>query len=163
VPPAAPSGLSWYGFPLLSTPERIIAAFDDVLDYVYGHQWGRDNPHASDFATATRWCDLGLTASIACCVFYRQMSLMHERWLRDEIKNRSNIPHSLKVFNDEIEAAIHRVKHGELSTWELSDSLWLARLRGWKKNPDLWPDNMWGPPPGHPQCRAPKRLMQVFA
>jgi len=91
------------------------------------------------------------------------MNLLHERWLRDAIKDRSHIPHSLKLFDENIEVAIRRAKMGELSTWEISDNQWAARLRGWKKNSAHWIENMWGPPPNHPGCRAPDSLLNEFA
>jgi hypothetical protein len=144
---------------LLSQPEQIIAAFDECLDYVYGRQYGRDNAHSSDMATALRWCNMGLTVPISCFVFYRQMNLMHERWLRDTIKDKSHIPHSLKVFDENIEAAIRRAKGGDVSSWDLAESQWRARIKGWINNPLRWTENMWGPPPNHPGCRAPASLI----
>jgi hypothetical protein len=72
---------------------QIIEAFDECLEFVYGRQYGRDNPHRSDSQTAARWIDGGLTLPVACFVFYRQMNLLHEKWLRDDLKDRSHIPH----------------------------------------------------------------------
>lgn len=84
---------------------------------------------------------------------------MHERWLRDEIKDRSHIPHSLKVFDENIEVAVRRAKDGEVTPWDLIESQWRARIIGWKKNPVHWQDNMWGPPPDQAGCRAPSSLL----
>lgn len=138
-----------------SQPEQIIAAFDECLDYVYGRRYGRNNPHTSDIATAIRWIAAGLTLPVACFVFYRQMNLMHERWMRDDLKDRAHIPHSLKVFDEAIDSAIRRARDGEVSTWDLEDSRWRARLTGWKRKSSFWLEDHWGPPPGSPGCRVP--------
>jgi hypothetical protein len=116
-------------------------------------------PPQSDKETAARWIEAGLTLPVACFVFYRQMNIMRERWLRDDIKDRSHIPHSLKVFDENIEVAIRRAKDGEISAWDVADTQWRARIKGWIKNPFRWVENMWGPPPNHPECRAPLSLI----
>ena len=131
-----------------------------MLEYVYGSRYGRDNPHSTDAAVAGHWFQLGLTVPVACFVFYRQTNLMHERWLRDDLKDRSHIPHSLKIFDENIDIAIRRAKVGEQTAWETSEIQWVARLRGWKKNPKRWIENMWGPPPNQTGCRAPESLLR---
>jgi hypothetical protein len=144
---------------LPSPQDQIIAAFDECLEYVFGRQYGRDNPHSSDMQTADSWLASGLTLPVACFVFYRQMNLMHERWLRDDLHDRSHIPHSLKVFDENIEVAIRRAQDGEMSTCDVGESQWRARLKGWKRNSGLWNENQWGPPPNVTGCRAPRSLV----
>jgi hypothetical protein len=147
------------------TPTQIIEAFDECLEYVYGRSYGRDNPHKSDDETALRWIDAGLTLHVACFVFYRQMNIMHELWTRDNLRDRSHIPHSLKVFDENIEAGIRRHKGGgDWSASDMVDSLWRARLRVWTESPSWWNHDMWGPPPGTPGCRAPRAVIaEAFA
>jgi hypothetical protein len=87
------------------------------------------------------------------------MNLMHEKWLRDDLRDRSHIPHSLKQFNENIEAGIRRHQQGEETFWEMADSQWRSRVKGWSKNPQLWNADMWGPSPGDPACRAPRSIM----
>jgi hypothetical protein len=140
-------------------PSPIIEAFDACLEYVYGRCYGRDNPHKSDVETAKRWITAGLTVPVACFVFYRQMNLMHEKWGRDELRDRSHIPHALKVFDENIEAGIRRAKDGALSAWDMAESQWRARVKGWLKRPELWNADMWGPPPGVEGCRAPRSVL----
>jgi hypothetical protein len=144
---------------LPATQSQIIEAFDDCLEYVYGRQYGRDNPHKYDTDTAELWIAAGLTVTVACFVFYRQMNLMHEKWLRDQLRDRSHIPHCLKVFDENIEAGIRHQKQGDVTTWEMADSQWRSRLKVWIMRPDLWRTEMWGPPPGDSACRAPRSVM----
>lgn len=141
-------------------PQHIIAAFDEILDYVYGRRYGRDNPHKSDTETAQDWIDGGITLTIATAVFYHRMSQMHERFLRQQDdRDRSNIPGSLKVFDENIESAIRRVKNeGQTDPWESVDSRWRMRIGYFLKN-RKWLDDLWGPAPDQPGCRAPVRLL----
>ena len=83
---------------------------------------------------------------------------MHEKWLRDDLRDRSDIPHSLKVFDGNIECAIHRHRDGEMSVWEAADSQWRARVKAWARK-RFWFADMWGPPPDDPACRAPNSVL----
>jgi hypothetical protein len=87
------------------------------------------------------------------------MNLMHEKWVRDDLRDRSHIPHALKVFDENIEAGIRRFRDGELSAWDIADSQWRARIKVWSRNPNLWNADMWGPPPGAEGCRAPHSIL----
>lgn len=145
----------------VTTPQQIIAAFDEILDYVYGRNRGRDYESKDDAKYAQDWIDQGLTIPIASAVFYQRMEMMHERWLRNhDPHSQVNYPAVLKLFHENIFAALNRVKQGgeQLAVWELSESKWKARLNGWygKK---LWNRDMFGPTPDEPDCRCPPRLM----
>jgi hypothetical protein len=141
----------------------MIEAFDACLDYVYGRRYGRDNPHKSDAETAERWINAGLTVPVACFVFFRQMNVMHEKWLRDDLRERSHFPHSLKLFDENMEAAIRRAHGDEVTTWDMEESKWRSRLKGWKRNPTFWNVENWGPRPDQPGCRAPRSLLAEAA
>lgn len=144
------------------TPDQIIAAFDECLDFVYGRRWGRDYRHKSDVETAQRWVAAGITIPIASIVFYQRMTYMHEKWMGNhDLSDRSKIPHSLKLFDENIEAAIRRVAAGgaEVDMWEQAQSQWRARISFWLKKPESWRVEMWGEPPGHSDCRAPHSLL----
>ena len=149
-----------YGSILTVSPSQVIEAFDECLEFVYGRRYGRDNPHRSDQQTAARWIDAGLTLPIACFVFHRQMNILHEKWLRDDLKDRSHIPHSLKPFDENIESAIRRHTQGDVTQWDIEESKWRSRIAGWLKKPSLWNQNMWGPSPDNLACRAPKALIR---
>lgn len=142
------------------TTVEIIQAFDEILDYIYGRSRGRDYHHKSDPETASRWIKEGITLPIASVVFYQKIVVMHEAWLRCTLGDREAIPHSLKVCDEAIMAAISRVKAGgePIAVWEQSQSQWVARARGFitKK---LWNRDMWGPTPDEPNCRCPPRLL----
>lgn len=141
----------------------MISAFDECREYIFGYSWGRDNPHKSDMETAKRWIDEGVTITLAVIVFHEQMTWMHEKFLRfGEAKDRSYLPASLKVFDENIEAAIRRSQSGGQSEfWEGEISRWRARLKGWQKNPTLWNENQWGPPPDADGNRLPKELHEA--
>lgn len=141
-------------------PEQIIASFDEILDYVYGRRYGRDNPHKSDEQTAHKWIEEGITLAIATAVFYHRMSQMHERFLRQpDDRDRSNIPGSLKVFDENIESAIRRVKNeGQADPWESIDARWRARIGSFLKT-SLWHPDLWGPSPDEFGFRGPSRLL----
>jgi hypothetical protein len=144
-----------------TTPEAIISAFDEILDYVYGRSRGRDYPSKFDNKTAKEWIEEGLTVPIASAVFYHRMSIMHERWLRQfNPSDKTNIPQHLGLFDENIRSAIARVKCGgaPVEVWELSESRWKARLRGFFSK-KLWIEDLWGPSPDKPGCRAPSDLI----
>ena len=145
------------------TPQDIIEAFDAYLDYTYGRRYGRDNPHKTDAETAQRWLDAGLTVPVACFVFHRQMSIMHEKWLRYDLRDRAHIPHSLKVSDENIEAGIRRAQGEEVTTWDMEESKWRSRVKGWRRNPAFWNAEIWGPHPDQPGCRAPRSLLKDAA
>jgi hypothetical protein len=131
-------------------PEEIIAAFDEILDYVYGRSRGRDYPSKFDKKDAETWIEKGLTVPIASAVFYRQMSMMHERWLRMPPNDRTLIPVHIGYFAENIENALNRIKNGgENSFSDNVNATWKLRLRGWLKG-FPWYENMWGTPPINP-------------
>jgi hypothetical protein len=142
-------------------PEEIIKAFDDVREYVFGYSLGRDNPHASDKETAKSWLESGLTLVVAVIVFSEQMNWMHEKFLRyGHAKDRSYLPASLKVFNENIEAAIRKSKgDGAFDEWEKEISKWRSRCKGWKRKKSLWRHEMWGPEPFEKGSRIPKSIL----
>jgi hypothetical protein len=146
----------------LVRPEDIVSAFDECRDYVFGRSLGRDNPHASDLVTAKRWVSEGLTLTIAVIVFHEQMSWMHEKFLRfGDGKDRRYLPTSLKVFNENIETAIRRMQNGgHFDTWESEILKWRSRCKGWKKDPNLWRAESWGPPPFHDGCMVPREVLK---
>lgn len=143
-------------------PEDVISAFDEVREFIFGHSLGRDNPHASDMATAKRWIGEGLTFVTAVIVFFEQMSWMHEKFLRfGGSKDRSYLPASLKVFDENIDNAIRRSKSGGQSEfWENEISRWRSRCKTWLKKPHLWNTDQWGPHPFESGCRVPKEILE---
>lgn len=145
--------------------EDIIKAFDECREYVFGYAWGRDNPHSSDKGTATEWLTKGLTFVVAVMVFYEQMNWMHEKFLRyGNAKERSYLPASLKVFNDNIETAIRRSKDGgQVDQMDKVMSSWRSRCKAWFKNPALWRVEMWGPEPFKEGSRVPQLILNEFA
>lgn len=143
------------------TPAEIIAAFDACLDFIWGRRYGRDYPSKDDEKFAVEWISEGLTVAVACCVFYQRMSMMHERWLRQINHNdKTNIPRNIGVFDENIRAACARIRSdGEpISTWEQSESQWVARMGTWLKG-KKWLSDLWGPAPGETGCRVPPRLL----
>lgn len=145
----------------MTEPIDIIKAFDEVLDYVYGRRWGRDYQHKSDEETARSWCAEGLTVPLATMVFFNRMNYMHEKWLRQSnLSDRSNIPHSLKIFDENIHSAIRRAQNGgsEIEPWELIESQWRARVLFWLTE-KIWNEDMFGPSPDDSACRTPHRLL----
>jgi hypothetical protein len=93
-------------------------------------------------------------------VFTKEMAWMHEKYLRSgHLRDRQFIPHSLKVFDENIAAAMRRAKGDGVEDWEKTDSLWRARIAGWRRKPQTWQQEMWGPAPGQPGCRAPQQVM----
>ena len=146
---------------ITTTPDHIIAAFDEILDYVYGRSRGRDYPSKFDKVTAQEWIDEGLTLPIACCVFYTRMSMMHERWLRQrDPHDKTNIPQHIGIFDENIRAAIRRYNAGgePLAVWEIAESKWRSRLSIWFTQ-QKWLEDMWGPKPGDEGCRVSTRLL----
>jgi hypothetical protein len=143
-------------------PDDLIKAFDGVREYVFGYGLGRDNPHKDDKKTAETWIAEGATLLVAIMVFYEQMSWMHEKFLRfGNAKDRSYLPASLKVFNENIEAALRRQKSGgQTDETEKAYSLWRSRCKGWLKDKRLWQINMWGPEPFQEGNRVPKSILQ---
>jgi hypothetical protein len=143
------------------SPEEIIEAFDEILDFVFGRNRGRDYPSKFDESTASDWIERGITIPIASAIFYQRMTMMHERWLhQSNHQDKKNIPQNLGIFDENIRAATERVKAGgkPISTWEQSEYQWKARLKGFFSK-KLWNTNLWGPCPDDPDCRAPKRLI----
>lgn len=146
-------------------PDDVIKAFDDIREYVFGYSFGRDNPHSSDKQTAQEWIEDGLNINIAAAVFYEQMSWMHEKFLRyGGAKERSYLPSSLKVFNDNIEVAIRRsTGKGQIDEWEKEISKWRSRCKGWITNKNLWRIEMWGPEPFEIGTRVPKEILKELS
>lgn len=145
-----------------SFPEDFVRAFDEVLIYVFGQSYGRENPHKMDMRTAQKWIDEGLNLTCAVLMLHDQMVGMHERHLHDlsdDQKNRDNVPACLHLFNEHVEIVIRRFDRGEMSVWEGEESRWRSRIKGFKKNPKLWNEDMWGAPPTEKNCRAPKKLI----
>ena len=142
-------------------PDDIVKAFDDCREYIFGHSIGRDNPHKDDKETAEKWIKDGLTFVVAVMVFYEQMNWMHEKFLRfGNGKDRQYLPASLKVFDENIEAAIRRAKNGGQSDfWERGIAQWRARCNGWIKDKSLWRENSWGAEPFKEGNRVPKQVL----
>lgn len=146
-------------------PEEIVSAFDECREYVFGRSLGRDNPHASDITAAKKWIAMGLTLPIAVIVFHEQMTWMHEKFLRfGGAKDRSYLPAALKVFDENIETAIRKVMNGgHFDIWENEVVKWRARCKAWKKHPELWRFEDWGPEPLKRGCRVPRDVLMEFA
>jgi hypothetical protein len=141
-------------------PHELIEVFDRILVYVYGIRFARGNPHKSDAATAELLVSLGCDVVIASIVLYDRMNAMHERHLRIVDKeDRSNIPGTMKLFTENIEAALRRQSGEELDSADKAYSLWRSRVKGWKKNEKLWRTEQWGPAPRQPGCRVPKSVL----
>jgi hypothetical protein len=115
-------------------------------------------------AAAQKWIDAGITLTVATIVFSEQMNWMHEKFLRfGEGKDRSYLPASLKVFDENIEAAIRRIKTGgQTEPWEGEISKWRSRCKSWKKN-TLWLTEHWGPKPFEAGCRVPRQVLEELA
>jgi hypothetical protein len=144
----------------MTEPHEIVKAFDECLDLTFGRALGRDNPHKDDAATAQQWLNAGATIVICVMVFTREMAWMHEKYLRSgRLRDRQFIPHSLKIFEDNILSAIRTAKSGSVDVTDKVDSLWRSRIAGWCKNQDLWRHEMWGPAPNETGCRAPKSIL----
>jgi hypothetical protein len=147
----------------MTEPHEIVKAFDGCLDITFGRPLGRDNPHKDDAATAQRWLDTGATIVICVMVFTREMAWMHEKYLRSgHLRDRQFIPHTLKVFEDNILSAIRTAKSGSVDETDKVDSLWRSRIASWRKKPHHWRREMWGPEPCQPGCRAPKSILDEF-
>jgi hypothetical protein len=148
----------------MTTPNEVIEAFDECLDYMFGRKLGRDNPHASDAATARKWIADGVTLVLATMIFAEQMSWMHEKFLRfGDAKDRKYLPSSLKVFDENMATAIRRQRNGgQTNDWELSDGRWRCRVRGWQRKPNLWLHDFWGPAPFEPGCWVPGYILREF-
>jgi hypothetical protein len=148
----------------MKNAELIIAAFDQCLDYTFGRSLGRDNPHKDDAATAHSWVSNGADLVLCIMVFSHEMSWMHEKYLRSgPLRERRFIPHSLKVFDENIAAALRRSRAGgHADDWEKADSLWRSRVTGWTRKPALWRAETWGPPPGKPGCRVPPPIVRTI-
>lgn len=145
-------------------PNDVIRAFDECREYVFGYSLGRDNPHASDKSTATRWISDGLTLTVAVIVFHEQMSWMHEKFLRyGHAKDKSYLPASLKVFDDNIETAIRKAKNGgQAEFWESEIAKWRSRCKSWFKKVGIWREDHWGPEPFTNGCRVPQQVLAEF-
>jgi hypothetical protein len=140
--------------------QKLIETFDRILVYVYGVRYARDNPHKSDAETASLWASLGCDVVIAAIVLFDRMIAMHERHLRIVDKSdRTHIPCTMKVFTENIEAALRRQSGGEIDEIEKTYSLWRSRVAGWRKKPTLWLTEMWGPEPFAPGCRVPRSVL----
>lgn len=142
-------------------PKELIKAFDECRDYIFGYSLGRDNPHKDDEATAEHWITAGVTLVVAVMVFFEQMSWMHEKFLRfGGAKDRSYLPASLKVFDDNIAAAIRRSNGGGQSEpWENNIAQWRSRCKAWQRNKSSWISNHWGSEPFEDGCRVPKEIL----
>lgn len=142
-------------------PEEIIIAFDECREYFFGCALGRDNPQKSDLETAQAWIDEGVTLATATIVFTEQMAWMHEKFLKHGGgKDRSYLPASLKVFDENIEVAIRKVKNGgHFDIWESEILRWRCRCRAWSKDPSSWKVGHWGPAPFEKGCRVPKEVL----
>lgn len=142
-------------------PDDLVKAFDECREYIFGYGLGRDNPNKDDKATATKWVEQGLSLVVAVMVFYEQMTWMHEKFLRfGNGKDRQYLPASLKVFDENIEAAIRRAKNGgQTEFWEGEISKWRARCKGWLKDKALWRENMWGVEPFKEGNRIPRQVL----
>jgi hypothetical protein len=143
----------------MPTPQSIIAAFDEVLEYTWGRQYGRDNPFREDAETAAAWIEQGVTLTVATIVFHEQMTRMHEKSVRQN-DLRAFLPRALKVFDENIAAAIRRQSGGEVSMWDIEESRWRSRLLAYRKNPESWNVEQWGYTPLSAYCSAPKRLIR---
>ena len=111
----------------MTEPHEIVKAFDECLDLTFGRAFGRDNPQ-DDAATAQRWLDAGATIVQCVMVFTREMAWMHEKYLRSgHLRDRQFIPHSLKVFEDNIQSAVRMAKAGGVDEVDKVDSLWRPR------------------------------------
>lgn len=147
------------------SPEDIIAAFDEILDFVFGRSRGRDYPSKHDRTYAEQWLALGITYPIACSVFHHQMNRMHEAWLHNHnARDTKNIPQHMGIFDEHIKSAIERMKRGgeSLSVSDVIDGQWRQRIRYWLKKPSMWNEimrNHWGDPPDESTCRAPLYLL----
>lgn len=141
-------------------PAQIIEAFDRCLVFFFGSRYAREAPFKEDVATAQKWIDAGCDVIIATIIFAGRMEYMHERHLRVEFQNdRANVPHALKIFDDNIFNALRREGvGGVIDAWEAAESQWRARMAGWKKK-KVWLREMWGPAPGENGCRVPKRFL----
>lgn len=145
----------------MEKPQKIIEAFDECLTYIFGPSFARDNPHKSDMETAKRWAKDGLSVIVATMVFYDRMTYLHERFLRVQDKrDRSLIPHSLKLFDENIEAALRRQKGETVDLWEAELSRWRARCKFWVKNHLSWRESMWGPAPFENGTRVPGAILR---
>lgn len=143
--------------------DQIIEAFDQCLEYTFGSAFARDNRHKSDVETSQKWITVGADVVLATIVFSKQMDWMHEKFLRSgHLRDRKFIPHSLKVFDENIEMAIRRMNGiGIVDAWEVELSLWRARFKSWQKT-GIWQTEMYGSAPFEPGCRVPKSILEEF-
>jgi hypothetical protein len=146
-------------------PQQIIDVFDRTLVYIYGSAFARENPSKNDHKTAKAWIAEGLDPVVAAWVFWDRMSWMHEKSLRHHDKSdRTNIPGSLILFDENIRSALRRISAGshEIDGVDRILSQWRSRVNGWHKS-KIWLGDMWGPAPDDRGCRAPKSVLSEFA
>lgn len=144
-----------------TTPAQIIDVFDRTLIHIYGSTYARENPSKNDHKTAATWIAEGLDPIVAAWVFWDRMSWMHEKSLRHHDKSdRTNIPGSLILFDENIRSALRRINTGshEIDGVDRVYSQWRSRLNSWQKA-KIWLDDMWGPNPDNPECRVPRSVL----
>lgn len=148
-----------------TTPEQIIECFDYCLIYVFGQKYARENPHVGDMDTARSWIDAGANIFLAAYVFFDRMNSMHEKFSHQsfENKDRSNIPGVLKLFDQNILAAIRKSQGDEVTQFEAEMSRWRARVIWFVKKPGAWREEMWGPAPDQPGTRVPQSILRESA
>jgi hypothetical protein len=146
-------------------PQQIIDVFDRTLTYIYGSAYARENPSKNDHKTASAWISEGLDPVVAAWIFWDRMSWMHEKFLHHHDKaDRTNIPGSLILFDENIRSAVRRVNTGshEVDSVDRILSQWRARVQGWISK-KIWIPEMWGPEPFQSGNRVPRTVLEEFS
>jgi hypothetical protein len=133
-------------------PLQIVEAFDECMIATWGAAGKRAAPFRDDELVAQQWIDAGATLTKCIMIFTNQMEIMRQKKMR--------LPRAIKIFDSNIRDMIARDQGEEVDVWECEYSRWRSRCRGWVKNPALWRENHWGPPPFALGNRVPGAILR---
>jgi hypothetical protein len=149
---------------LQSLARGIIAAFDRARTKVFGAEQARPFPVATDIVTAMRWAGAGYTEPILAAIFEAECEAM--------LRKHRKPPGSLKFFSETVtEAMADMAKPAVATNGHDTDedraferyngvqrAVWELELIGFR-NGEKWLEELRGPSPSEPGCRAPPDLL----